>query len=412
MIGPDPSATSGNGPLADLRVVEVAGWMAAPGCGAMLADMGAEVIKIEPLRGDAARNMVRPARRPPDGTPLDASFQADNRGKRSVAIALDTESGAVLARRLAGTANVFLSNLLPRRQARYGLDPDTLLALRSDLVHATLTGYGLTGPDAERPGFDVTTFFGRGAITDSLTEPDGSAPAPRPAQGDHTTSLALFGAILAALRLAERTGQGQVVDVSLLGTATWTMMSDLAAPLADGRPPTRRRREERTAPLTQNYRCRDGRWIILNMPEERFWEPFCRAVGLESLLEDSRYGSPRARYDHMGALTAAMDQAFATRSLAEWGTILDEAGLIWGPAATLIELTQDDQAHAIGRFPEVMHPEVGSFRTVAAPMTIAGAEIRPRGPAPEIGQHTEAILGELGLDAPAIAELRSRRIIG
>jgi crotonobetainyl-CoA:carnitine CoA-transferase CaiB-like acyl-CoA transferase len=153
------------GPLDGIRVVELTNWMAGPSAAAALADMGADVIKVEPPTGDTARKMSRPVRLHPDGAEIDAGFTMDNRGKRSVAVAIDKPEGAAVVHRLVAGAHVLLCNLLPQRQAKFGLDPATLFKIRPGLVHATLTGYGLVGPDAWRPGFDVTAFFGRAAIT-------------------------------------------------------------------------------------------------------------------------------------------------------------------------------------------------------------------------------------------------------
>jgi crotonobetainyl-CoA:carnitine CoA-transferase CaiB-like acyl-CoA transferase len=406
--GPDDALES---PLDGVRVVELTNWMAAPGAAAILADMGADVIKVEPLAGDVVRNMMRPPKPQGDRPGVDASFEGDNRGKRSIAVDITTHEGAGVVREIVATSDIFLCNLLPRRQARFGLDPESLLAVRPSLVHATLTGYGLTGPEAERPGFDVTAFFGRGAITDSITEPGAVAPAPRSAQGDHTTSLALVSGILAALRMAERTGKGRVVDVSLLGTATWTMMSDLAAVLVDGRAPTRRDRRHLIAPLANRFRCLDDRWIILNMVEERWWEPFCRTVGLDRLLDDPRFDSIRTRFQNMPELTDTIDATLASKTLAEWGEIFDAAGLIWGPAATMTELAADPQASAAGLFPEIDHPHAGPFRTVAAPMKIAGAHIAPRSAAPEVGEHTNQILASIGFEPERIEGLHQAHVI-
>lgn len=399
------------GPLDGIRVLELTNWMAAPGCGALLADMGADVIKVEPLTGDVVRNMSRPARPVPGGPNLDVSFHADNRGKRSIAVAIDQEEGAGTVRRLVAGSDVFLCNLLPRRQRRYGLDPATLMAIRPTLVHATLTGYGLDGPDAERPGFDVTTFFGRGSITDSMIEPGGSAALPRPAQGDHATSLALLAAILAALRLVERTGEGQEVDVSLLATAAWTMATDLAAVLVDGKLPTKRDRHHRLTPLGASFRCSDDRWIILNMVEPRWWPKFCEAVGHPEWITDERFVSVRSRYDYMPELSAMLDELFATLTLTEWGELCDREGLIWGPAANLAELADDPQAAATGMFPQIDTPD-GPIRTIAAPMHLAGGDIRPRGPAPTVGQHTVDVLRENGFSDTEIDGLADRSAIG
>ncbi|MCU1394840.1 MAG: putative CoA-transferase [Ilumatobacteraceae bacterium] len=374
----------------------------------MLADMGADVVKIEPISGEAARGMTRKAKNSPD---IDYSFQMDNRGKRSVAVAIDRVEGADVVRRLAGEADVFLCNLLPHRQVRYGLDAGTLHAANPRLVHATLSGYGLVGPDAARPGFDVTTFFGRGAVTGASTEAGGVAPVVGLAQGDHTTGLAMLSAILAGLRLTERTGEGCVIDVNLFATAAWTMASDLAATLVDGLPVRRRTRQEVITALCNRFRCHDDRWLVLNMPEARWWSPFCEEIGCPELLDEERFGTVRDRMRNMAALVGLLDEVFATKTLADWTQILDRGDFIWGPVATVDELAIDPQAHAVGLFPMVKHPE-GDFRTVRAPMQISGAEIRPRGPAPAVGADTGTILRSLGYSDEAISELERLGAIG
>jgi crotonobetainyl-CoA:carnitine CoA-transferase CaiB-like acyl-CoA transferase len=399
------------GPLSDVRVVEIASWMAAPSAGAVLADLGADVIKIEPLGGDPVRGLIRPPRPREGRAPIDASFHADNRGKRGVAIAIDQPEGADLVRRLVGTAQVFLCNLLPGRQRRYGLDPASLIAVNPALVHATMTGYGVRGPDAERPGYDVTAFFGRGAITDSMTDPGGVAPQPRPAQGDHAAGLALVAGILAALRTAERTGEGQSVNASLLATATWTMMTDLSAVLVDGREPTKRDRRHLISPLSNRFRCADDRWIVLNMPETHWWPKFCRAVGHDEWVLDPRFESVRSRFENMPELIDAIDAAFATAPLAAWGRIFDDAGLIWGPAATIGDLVSDPQAEACGLFPQIA-VDGERIRTIAIPIEIPGADVGPRGPGPTLGQHTADVLTEAGLSPDEIDSLAARGVVG
>jgi crotonobetainyl-CoA:carnitine CoA-transferase CaiB-like acyl-CoA transferase len=400
-------------PLEGIRVLEVANWMAAPGAAALMADMGADVVKVEPLRGDAMRKATRQPVMPPDAEALDASFQMDNRGKRGIAVALNRPEGTDLVRRMAADVDVFICNLMTDRQAKFGLDADTLIAANPRLVHATLTGYGLGGPDAKRPGYDLTAFFGRGAVLHAMAEPDNPAPPRlRPAQGDHAAALALLASILAALRLVETTGQGQRVDVSLFATAAWTMSTDLAATLVDGQNPPQGGRRARPHALHGGFRCADGRWVLLFMPEPHWWPRFAEAVGRPEWAEDPRFASYQSRGLNMVELTALMDEVFATRPLPEWGRIFDEQGFIWAPGSTVAELAADAQAESDGLFPTVEHPGVGSFRTVASPVRVYGAEIAPRGPAPEIGEHTIAVLTELGLSGQEVAALAEEGVVG
>ena len=243
-------------PLSGVRVVELTSWMAAPSAGAILADLGAEVVKIEPPGGDPVRGLIRPPK-VPEGTPkIDYSFHIDNRGKQSVVIAIDQPEGAGLVRRLVTDAHVFLCNLLPNRQERYGLDAATLRA-RESAGSSTprSTGYGMTGPDAGRPGYDVTAFFGRGAITDGLTEPGGTAPAAAPRRATTPPDWPSSPASSPPCAWSTQTGEGQTVDVSLLGTAVWTMATELSGPLIDGREPTKRDRHHLISPLANRFRC-------------------------------------------------------------------------------------------------------------------------------------------------------------
>jgi crotonobetainyl-CoA:carnitine CoA-transferase CaiB-like acyl-CoA transferase len=399
-------------PLDGVRVVEVAGWMAAPGATAVMADLGADVVKVEPLAGDAVRGVIRQPVMPAGVPQLDAAFQMDNRGKRGIAVALDRAEGQQLVRRLTACADVFVTNLLGRRQQKFGVDSVTLLAGNPRLVHASLTGYGLQGPDAQRPGFDITAFFGRGGITHSITEPGSQAPRARPAQGDHAAALALLAAVLAALRLVERTGEGQVVDVNLLATASWTMSTDLSATLVDGQdPPVLGRRHRRYA-LQESFRCADDRWILLFMPEPHWWPRFCDVVERPEWAADPRFETTASRQDHMPEITDLMDALFAARPLAEWGRRFDQARLTWGPASTVSEVADDPHAAAVGTFPELEHPTAGRFRTVAAPMRLDGVDIAPRSPAPDVGQHTRAVLLEAGLPMEEIERLAAEGVAG
>ena len=399
-------------PLDDVRVIEIDNWMAAPSAGAILADLGADVVKIEPLVGDPMRAMGRPAKVDGALKGYDFTFVVDNRGKRSVAVALDTDDGAALVRRLCRTAHVFLCNLVAPRQERFGLDPATLFRENPRLVHATLTGYGTTGPEAWRPGYDVTAFFGRSGLYDAMREgQDGTVPMARPAQGDHTTGLALLGAVLAALRLAERTGEGQVVETSLYEAAVWTQASDYAVTAVDHAPVRRRARHEMIAPMANRYPCGDGRWVVFNMPDEAAWRRFCTVIDRAGWLVDDRLATAKGRFDHMAELVRGIDEALSVHGRDEWGVQFDAAAMIWGPVLALHEVVDDVQAEALGLFPTLVHPERGPYRTVAAPMRFATTEVGPRGPAPALGAHTREVLAAAGLADAEVDDLVARGVV-
>ncbi|MDX2381595.1 MAG: CoA transferase [Acidimicrobiia bacterium] len=400
-------------PLADVRVVEVDNYMAAPSAGAILADLGADVVKIEPLTGDPLRRISRPAK--VDGMLRERALQfyVDNRGKRSAAVALDKEDGADVVRRLCQAADIFLCNLLPRRQLKFGLDPERLLAVNERLVHATLTGYGTEGPEAWRPGYDVTAFFGRSGLYDAMREgDDGLVPMARPAQGDHTAGLALVAAILAALRLVDRTGRGQVVETSLFETAVWTQASDFGVTAVDRAPVRHRAREQQVAATANRYPCGDGRWLVMNMPEPAAFARLCRAIGLDRLLADERLQTVKGRFDNMREVVVAIDDALSVRTRDEWGVIFDEHGLVWGPVLGLHEVVRDPQAEHLGLFPTIDDPIAGPYPTVAVPLRIRDAEIGPQGRSPDIGEHTRSVLGGAGYSSDEIGALFDAGAVG
>ncbi|MEO6571505.1 MAG: CoA transferase [Ilumatobacteraceae bacterium] len=393
-------------PLDDITVVEVDSWMAAPSAGAVLADLGADVIKIEPLTGDPMRHTSRPAKVSGSFAGYDFQFDVDNRGKRSISVDLGSDDGRAIVHRLCSTADVFMCNLLQGRQEKFGLSPDQLWTTNARLVHATLTGYGTDGPEAWRPGYDVTAFFGRSGLYDSMRDgPGGEVPMARPAQGDHTTGLAMVSGILAALRLAERTGEGQAIETSLFESAVWTLASDYGVTVVDRAPVRRRSRREMIVPTGNRYPCGDGNWVVFNMPQADAWPRLCAALGLEHLLDDDRLQDVKGRFDHMGEIVDLIDGALAAMSRDEWGVVFDEHRLIWGPALGLHEVVGDAQAEAIGLFPTITHPEHGDYRTVRSPMRFRGIDTDPTRPSPLPGQHSRAILAAAGYDDVTIDRL-------
>jgi crotonobetainyl-CoA:carnitine CoA-transferase CaiB-like acyl-CoA transferase len=359
------------------------------------------------------RGLGRPPKVATDLRAHDLQFDVDNRGKRSIAVALDTDEGADVVRHLCRDAEVFLCNLLPRRQQRFGLDPARLAAVNPRLVHATLTGYGTAGPEAWRPGYDVTAFFARSGLYDSMREgDDGLVPMARPAQGDHTTGLALVAAILAALRLAERTGEGQVVETSLFETAVWTQASDFAVTAVDRAPVRRRARHQQIVATANRYPCGDGKWIVLNNLDPGDWDRFSAAVGLDHLLDDERFATQKARFDNMRELVVLIDEALQAHGRDEWGTILDEHRIVWGPVLGLHEVATDQQAAAVGLFPTIDDAELGPYPTVGIPIHIRDAPIGPRGRSPALGEHTAEVLRGAGYTPQEVAALVAAGAVG
>lgn len=393
-------------------MLEVANWVAAPSAGALMADMGADVIKVEPLSGDSMRNRLRQPALPEGAPRTDFPFQLDNRGKRSVAVDLNDDRGAELVRELAAKTDVVITNLLPRRLDRYGLGPEQVHAMNPRVVYALVTGQGSTGADADRIAFDLTAFFGRGAIMSLIGEPGEPPPAFRPGQGDHATGLALLSAILAALRVRDRTGEGQVVETALLRTAAWTIGCDMAAALVDRTQPTKRARNEAISPMNTRYRCGDGTWINLSTFDQNAWPRFCEALDRPDLATDERFATPVDRFRNNQLIIGILDELFASAPFEHWAPRLDRTGIIWAKVAELPDLVNDPQAREMGMFGEIDHPVAGRFETLTAPFSFSTSESAIRGAAPECGEHTVEVLSSLGVDGPRIAALAADGVIG
>ena len=396
------------GPLDDIIVLELANWVAGPSAGALMADMGAQVVKVEPLAGDGMRNKLR---QPVGAPPADHPFHLDNRGKRSIAVAIDDERGAALVRDLSRRADVVITNLLPRRAARYGLGPETLRADNPALIYALVTGYGSGGDEADRGGFDVTAFFGRAGIMSLLGEPDAPPPTSRAGQGDHPTGLALLVAILAALRERDRTGEGQVVETALVRTGVWTIGLDVQTALVDHAQPSKRGRGDAFGPMNTTYRCADGRWLNLCAQDQRKWSALCEQLGRADLADDRRFATPIDRFKNNREIITVFEELFASAPADHWAAPLTASGIIWEKVAELPDVVDDAQMRTIGMFVEVDHP-LGAFETLAAPFTMSSSDVRVRGRAPEIGEHSEQVLRQLGVDDARVAELVAAGVVG
>lgn len=382
--------------------------IAAPGSAAIMADLGATVIKVEPRGGDILRRADRIL---PSG--LDPWFEQDNRGKRGLALDLGQQEAVDIVHRLAADADVFLTNLTAERQKRFAVTAADIHRVAPAVIHTSLTGYGTTGPDSDRLAYDMTAFFARGGIQSLVTEPGGPPAAFRPGQGDHTSSLSLLSAVLAALRLRDMTGEGQTVEVALMQVAAWTISTDLVGTLATGQNPQLHFRDRWPSALTCRYRCADDRWIALCMPGPKdFFPDFVECLGRSEWLEDERFNTLEARTANSEQLVAACDEVFAEAPRQVWAERLDARKLTWAPVQTPLDIVDDPQMRSIGVFDEIEDHPLGPLSTVAAPFRIHGADIGSRGPAPQVGQHSREVLREAGYGAEEIDSLVERAIVG
>ena len=391
-------------PLAGVRVVELATFVAAPCAGALLADLGAEVIKLEVPQGELVRH-TRPRmlgfKSDFEGAP---PFEMDNRGKRSLTLDLKQPAALDALGRVLDSADVFLTNMLPGRRTRFGIDPESLLARCPRLVYASLTGYGLQGEEADTPSFDYAAYWARTGFMD-LTRAPGQTPAfLRPGTGDHAAGLSLVCAILSALRVRDQTDRGQLVDVSLLQMGFYIQGNDMAQTLVTGQSPPPHDRNAPRNPLWNLYETSGNRWLMLVMIDsQRYWRGFCEAIERPELADDQRFSGPVERYRNSAALVAILDDLFATRSLPEWETFLKDRPVIWSPMKEMAEAAQDPQARRMGYFETVDHPRHGPFETVGPPFKMSAAELVGNRPAPELGVDTHAVLREAGLSDAEIA---------
>ena len=407
-----PTSSQQAGLLSGIRVLEAASMVMVPSVGAVLADYGAEVIKLEPIEGDLNR---RGHQIP--GMPVhdyEYCFLPDNRGKRSLSIDLKAAEGREILRRLVERADVFLTNHRPKSLEGLGLGWPALQAINPRLVYAHGTGFGDVGEEIDKPGFDSVCYWSRSGMEANLFPTDGWLGPLGYGTGDHPTGMALLSAVLLALFARERSGRGTRVSSSLLASGAWSNSVMIQAKLLGARFLERRPREDARSFTSVYYRAGDQRLFKMAVVDtRRDWPKVCRAIGRPELAEDPRYATLEDRLEEgrMRELIRLCDGIFASQPMDYWKRALEAADVPYSVVATLDDVIADKQMAANGVFVDIDDPVLGRVRAVDTPLRIEGQPKVAPAPAPRLGEHTHSVLAELGLSEQEIKSLVQRRVV-
>jgi crotonobetainyl-CoA:carnitine CoA-transferase CaiB-like acyl-CoA transferase len=379
-------------PLDGVRVVELGVWVAGPAAGGIMADWGADVIKVEPAAGDPQRAMFASV-----GVRADIPvppFEVDNRGKRSVVMNLRDAEEVAQFHALLATADVLVSNMRAAALERLGLDHATVCERHPHLVYGLITGYGMDGPDSDRAGYDVGAFWARSALAHTAMRPGEAPPDLLSGFGDHQTGMALTAGVMAKLVERGRTGVGGFVTTSLLRNGMYAGAWDTAIHLRFKKRTPTAGRTAKAAPLVNSYQGADGVgfWLIC-LEAARHWPNLIKALDRPDLGTDERFVSSKSRLDNCIELIAELDAAFATQPGAHWKAKLDEFDVWWAPIQTISDLLEDPQAQA-GIIDMTPRDGEREFRSVASPVDFDGYEFTP-GMVPHLGEHTAEVLDDL-----------------
>jgi crotonobetainyl-CoA:carnitine CoA-transferase CaiB-like acyl-CoA transferase len=409
----DPTAELGK-PLAGIKVVEIAIFAFVPSADVVLADWGAEVVKIEhPLNGDPQRNVAA------WGVPAEVDgivhlFEVVNRGKRSVGLDIATDEGHEILMTLIEQADVFVTNFLPAARRRLRIEPDDVFARNPRIVYARGSAQGQRGPGAERGGFDGSSYWGKSGAQLGATPTEMPWPLsmPGPGFGDLQTGAALAGGVAAGLFQRERTGRGTVVDISLMAMGTWAMgMAISGASVIDAERLQTVYHENATNPLVNVYRTSDGEYVsLLFLQSDRYWPEFCVLIDRLDLLADERFTDMASRSLNSEACVRALEEVFAEKTLSEWTDLLSQQDGQWDVVLPVGRVQHDEQAVANSYTQRVRHEGGGEIVLVPAPTQFDGVPATV-GVAPRLGADTEAVLTAAGIDPTRLPELRASNVI-
>ncbi|MBI2829738.1 MAG: CoA transferase [Chloroflexi bacterium] len=402
------------GVLDGLKVVSMELWVVFSHASVVMADWGADVIKVEPLVGEPSRGLTREhgvsTGMKIGGVELNPGYQLMNRGKKGLAVDLKKDAGRDVLYRLVEQADVFMSNYEVNALKKLKLDYGTLSQLNPRLIYATITGYGTAGPDKDERAYDEAAFWARSGIEYTVTEPGQVPPREPSGMGDRITSILVLAGILGALLNREKTGKGQEVEFSLLQSAAWCISSTIQGALS-GQPLRKEPRVKAQNPLSNNYRTKDDRWIRYMMPtSDLFWPDFCRAIGRPELEKDPRFNNMETRRKNCEELIRMLDEIFVSKSIEEWERLSQKHHLLYARVQTPAEVVNDPQALANDFFVDLPHPEA-RLKVLATPVKFPQNPASVRAPAPEVGQHTEEILLDFGYRWEDIARLKEQGVI-
>jgi formyl-CoA transferase len=395
--------------FSDLKVLDIATFIAGPGSTTILSDFGADVIKIEVPGGDPYRNYFKEPPNP--ASSKNYTWQLTNRNKRSITLNLKSPRGQEILRKLVGWADVIVVNYPPRVRERLNLSYEHISAINPRAIYTDLTGYGERGPDANEPGFDITAYWARTGLMDVTRNAGCPPPLPVPGMGDQATGMTLYASILTGLYRREKTGQGCHVSSSLVAAGMWAAAPWVLAGLDGASFYGNTDRKHPFNALINTYETSDGRWFLLVVAGEEHWASFAKAVGHSEWVTDDRFKQERDRIAHANDLTPLLEEAFAAHPLDYWHTALDQARVPYGLTQTVEEFAHDPQLLANNYLVPIDDGSQTPNLTVDSPVYIEQeAKVRPR-PAPELGQHTHEILKELAYSDKEIEELRASGVI-